>query len=656
MGDNGREGAELNGEASLEEKVRAAINELYPHVDRDAVTLGDFRQRVSRHLGLGGAGLDAEVARVNAWIREALTAAGGEKETSEDHVLRIVDHLGQEAPNYKNVVHFITISRVLVPTLERTDLRDTQELTRQDVLECVQKAFDVPLPSVSAGRKRAADARPLVRKLVVFQEAHEDGSRHYHAAVLLHQSRQFLAAKRTLRQRDHLAAHFSATHTQFWSAVRYGHIPTLAKPVVDEQPLSWCSENGWNGLDLFAESQEPWCAGRWKKRREQAEKAAYVNPAKKARFTKLDLTAVILAKDLCTPTAVLAYAQDHGSEATQVFVSNRQKHLKEYLAEAHEWGQARAQAALDQETDWELVCRHASQDCPCGVSCTYAAAAQAFFEANATTLSQMDLAVALRKVLLGGPSKTARAPMLVGPTNSGKSTIVLPFDDVFGFGRVFHKPALGSAFALRNIVKGKRFLLWDDYRPVEYGQRTIPVSTFLSLFQGQPFEVQVSQAFNDGNVDFQWRRGCVLTAKDESLWDCLPGVCEEDVRHMKSRLHLFRCTATVKYLKDTSPCAVCLCRWIHDACREHDSLPILAPPICNGATSSAQPALSGLPELAARAQLPEAHAKKLEEEILSLGAVHVKELLATDWRSLVSFNGMRPFEQRRLLAALDTTA
>ena len=78
------------------------------------------------------------------------------------------------------------------------------------------------------------------------------------------------------------------------------------------------------------------------------------------RFTKLDLTALILAHDLCTPTAILAYAQDHRSEAMQVFASNRQKHLKDYLADAHDWGQARAQDALDKETDWELVCRHAS--------------------------------------------------------------------------------------------------------------------------------------------------------------------------------------------------------------------------------------------------------------------------------------------------------
>lgn len=52
--------------------------------------------------------------------------------------------------------------------------------------------------------------------------------------------------------------------------------------------------------------------------------------------------------------------------------------------------------------------------------------------------------------------------------------------------------------------------------------------------------------------------------------------------------------------------------------------------------TSSQPTLSGMPELAARAQLPKAHAQKLER-VMSLGAVHVTELLATDWRSLVSF-------------------
>ncbi len=63
--------------------------------------------------------------------------------------------------------------------------------------------------------------------------------------------------------------------------------------------------------------------------------------------------------------------------------------------------------------------------------------------------------------------------------------MLLPFDKVFGFRRVMHKPALGSKYGLRNILKDKRFLFWDDYRPVQYGQDTVPVATFLSLFTGR---------------------------------------------------------------------------------------------------------------------------------------------------------------------------
>jgi hypothetical protein len=60
--------------------------------------------------------------------------------------------------------------------------------------------------------------------------------------------------------------------------------------------------------------------------------------------------------------------------------------------------------------------------------------------------------------------------MLVGLSNTGKSTLLYPFDDLFGPKNIFHKPALGSTFALRNIVQKKRFIFWDDYRPVEFAQ------------------------------------------------------------------------------------------------------------------------------------------------------------------------------------------
>ena len=142
------------------------------------------------------------------------------------------------------------------------------------------------------------------------------------------------------------------------------------------------------------------------------------------------------------------------------------------------------------------------------------------FQKNDASFSPHHLAVALRKVIQMDRSKTRRVPMLVGPSNTGKSTLVYPFDDLFGPKHVFHKPALGSTFALWNIIKQKRFIFWGDYRPVEFAHhRTVPVASFLSLFTGKPTEVQVSQSFNDGNADVQWRRGAVFTAKSEGLWN-----------------------------------------------------------------------------------------------------------------------------------------
>ena len=97
----------------------------------------------------------------------------------------------------------------------------------------------------------------------------------------------------------------------------------------------------------------------------------------------------------------------------------------------------------------------------------------------------------------------------------------------------------------------------------------MPVASFLSLFIGKPTEVQVSQSFNDGNADVQWRRGAVFTAKSEGLWNPTHRVSAEDVRHLKNRVELFKFTSTIDALRDVEPCASCMSRWIlnisHDA-------------------------------------------------------------------------------------------
>ena len=578
--------------------------------------------------------------------------------------------LGDENNERSIRVYLGTASRVLPETLGSTDLVDISGLSQAALSEKIRKAFEDPVYAPGGpGRHRASRAEGdcgRIEKRVVVKEKHAGGEVHFHWAIKFFQQMRFGAAKRTLRERDHIASHWSCSHTQWWSALRYLVFPTLKKPIIDKKDRHvWT----WNGeaLDLFHESQEPWMAQTWKRRREEHDLAVSGGVKKKAKFTKLDLTSLILDKGLSTRAALLEFTQDHGSAGMHLFVHQNQRKLKEYLEDAREWEAAREAAKAERESDWEVVCRFGSGVCKIGSKCNYTAAANRIFQANETYgLSREAVASALRSIIIQGPSKTSRVPMLVGPTNTGKTTLIAPFDKVYTFSRVMHKPALGSKYALRNILKDKRFLMWDDYHPVLYSAETVPVATFLSLFTGQPFEVQMSQSFNDGNEDFEWRHGSVMTAKEHDLWKPVGDTDLEDVTHMKSRVELFPCRAKLRNLKDTSVCPHCMCKWICEGAAALDSRVALQPvlPLMLGHGPGVQQPrppprqetedlpIAGFEALIQAAHVTQATANNLRHDLTMIGAVDVCELTLDDWKGCNAFINARPLEQRRLLNTL----
>ena len=121
-------------------------------------------------------------------------------------------------------VYLLTFARVLAERLQRGGLKDVNALTPEEVLACVLGAWGHPLRNPAGGRPMSEEAGPLLLKVVVYQEMHQDGSKHFHVAVLLSGDMSFAACGRTLLERHGLAAHFSRSHTQWWSAVR----PTLS--------------------------------------------------------------------------------------------------------------------------------------------------------------------------------------------------------------------------------------------------------------------------------------------------------------------------------------------------------------------------------------------------------------------------------------------
>lgn len=288
----------------------------------------------------------------------------------------------------------------------------------------------------------------------------------------------------------------------------------------------------------------------------------------------MDFNALVLAEGLETPNSVMAYVQDKGSAAMQSYVARSQRHLSEHLAEARAWGRARVEAESEKETEWALVQRVAGGTCDCceGGQCPWVDATSSFFQRNSATIDEGFLASCLAKIICQGPSKKCRVPLICGPTNTGKSTVLDPLDPLFGPSFVHHTPALDSPFPLANLaLQRKRFLYWDEYQPIPYASLpekgpTVPVVTFLKLLSGQHLEVRVSGCYHDGNADVRWKHGAALTAKADGLWTPSGCVRAEDVRHMKARVQQFEATEPLTEEQmsgeDISPCRVSFAKWL----------------------------------------------------------------------------------------------
>ena len=657
-------GQQLTPESLSADAIRDALKAAIEGKDLDLISVGEIRVQIAGTFGFPGDAFEMrkkEIRKILKALVQDIKRAAGEEVVVISLAQQIVEQQ-HEVDTARQEIYLVTISRIRAATLPNgIQYQDLENLGRAEIGEAVRDAFDNPESAGLGGRPRrqGVDAISMVVFLVVFREHHEDDAVHFHCVVKLRKQMRFAAAKRTLRVRHRLPSHFSCTHTQVWTAMRYLHVETPTKPEVDAEPWQWTADG--SQLDLYELSQQPYNAELWRKRREASEKMAGAKKAKTS-FNKLDLTSLIISKHLYSKDRLLAYVQNHGTSAMQLHAIRNQRRLVSDIEDAKEWASAKENAAFEAIDDWDLICQTAEKTCPRGESsCSYHKAVDDIFRRNSLTLDWRVLAGALRSIIQSGPKKTTRVPFLVGPSNSGKSTVLYPLDDLFTPKRILHKPALGSSFGLRNLAcQKKRFIFWDDYRPVEFAhEKTVPVSAFLSLFIGKHSEIQISQAFSDGNEDVQWKRGVAFTAKMEGLWEPTRKVSLEDIKHMRNRCMEFVFSAVMPdgALKEVESCASCMCRWIVRGAAALDAQAGLQPllPIVGARSGPASlemgrvRAVGGLPELLEVLRVTNEVSMVIVEGLENLGAVHVSELVVSDWEALDAWSLLLPLPRRRLL-------
>jgi hypothetical protein len=586
----------------------------------------------------------------------------------EDDVEQKPEWMTEENELSQTCVWLVTFAAVLDLTAlqSETPLRTLAAVTREVVRDAVLEAVANPVRENPRGG-RPSTVVLSVEKLVIFLEE----PKHFHVAMKLSSKTRFLPLKLALRRRSGFATHWSQTHSQWWSVVRYGTFTTPKKPVVDAEPLTWHVDGA--ELNLFEESQEPFNATAMKRRREVAAMRAAGDAvraggkiAKTERFTVVDFKALVAEEGLATPNAVMEYAQMKGSAVLLAFVCRQQGRLKMLLEEAEAWASAPSAAAAEREGDWPLMQRLAQESCVCSDQreCQWHIAVQAFFKRNAATIDEGHFAACLAKVICEGPGKKSRVPLLAGVTNAGKSTVLDSLDDVFGADLVFHTPAVGASMPLANLAsKPKRFIYFDEFQPVSFAAHprrapTLPVTTFLKLFAGQQLEVQVPLNMNQGNADLKWTRGAAITSKLQGLWDIQDCVGAEDVRHMKSRVEQFVAQVPVPPgdMRVVPKCRTFFAKWLvtSSAVFAARVVPIVVPqPVMD---QSMPPLVEGLAALSLEARLPAPAVAAFNSELLAMGAVHVNELGPREWPHLHAWNLLRPLEQRRLACSVGSPA
>ena len=254
------------------------------------------------------------------------------------------------------------------------------------------------METAAGGRPRRDDGSSRVEFVAVARELYADGTPHFHAVVKLRHRMRFLPAKAALQRRHLVATHWSSTHSQLWSAVRYIHMPSGDKPRVDQDIWTWTP--GGMDVDLTELAREPFTAHAWRKNHEAREAEAASTGSRMPAFNKLDIMALVISKHLHTKTQLLAYVQDHGSPKAQLFVSKQQRRLTEYIEDAHAWADAKAEAAAETMTDWNILCHAAARPCPHGPGpCSYATAVAEIFQNNSNTVCPYRLASSLKAVL-----------------------------------------------------------------------------------------------------------------------------------------------------------------------------------------------------------------------------------------------------------------
>jgi hypothetical protein len=458
-------------------------------------------------------------------------------------------------------------------------LRSTSTLSHKDVLNMMDDIFRNPKHVDPAAAQRGTPTSRLER-MVIYKEKHAPDDAgiehpHFHVAVQLSGPVYFAPYKRALRDRHNVASHWSTSHDGYWSAVRYGFVPSPRKPqaALDQAPLPWARQG--EHPSLFDSSQEPCTAAALKKRWEQKAKTAAGKGVRQPRATEMDLYAVIAEKGFRnTPDKpwaekeLLAYLQAHGGASLYQLAFRLRNKLAGFINDVWAFEEVGDELSLLGQSRWDRVLSMGKMQGQCLCNGTWRQYAEMTLAAN--QIDPVELCTYVSHSLYTGRCENLPVVVLMGRHGGeGKSFLLAPLENLYGPEYIQRCPQPGT-FPLLGM-ETKRVALLDDW---DFDPAIVPLSTQLLWYEGKRFPITRPQNKEySGHLIYGGTAPVFITCKERWLgpmikkaeWAFARGEASEYTMLMRRlKVFLFFKKLPIPVGVKIPECPACFCKMLLD--------------------------------------------------------------------------------------------
>ena len=335
----------------------------------------------------------------------------------------------------------------------------------------------------------------VLEQMAIFMELHKpmpgsaaDAPRlpHYHIALQAQRTFRYLPFKRALRVHHNLATHWSCDHSMYFSAVRYGALPSPEKPIaeLDPEPRLWA--RGGHHKPLMEACEEPVTAAAIQKRRENKIKLALEDGKDEPRATEMDLYAAIVNGGYRnTPDDRLAWKRlvahlKETNPALYTYAFKIRHKLKGLINDVWTWETVEDSIRVGSMSRLARLQEAAAQPCMCGGA--WKQQAEAVFWNN--HMDPSELCAHIHRSLANGCGPNMKVLVLAGQYGGeGKSFLLAPLRNIFGE-ELQDTPEAGN-FPLMGL-EDKCVVFLDEW---VFSEDVLRLGTQLLWLEGKPFPV-----------------------------------------------------------------------------------------------------------------------------------------------------------------------